>query len=96
MVFPSDKSLEPDGKGSLAHTMYVRSHQAYLPGEQRRCVESATNFSYYVCWPVALCGNGSFAHTQVCSIQVCFLREEQTSVLKCTRLYYLYPLGSVD
>ncbi len=36
IMFPSDKPPEPDGEGTLTHTLYVRSHGAYLPGEQRR------------------------------------------------------------
>lgn len=37
VVFPTDVPPEPDDKTNPAHQMYVRSHQAYLPGEQRRC-----------------------------------------------------------
>jgi hypothetical protein len=38
IMFPTDKEPEPDEEGTLTHTLYVRSHGAYLPGEQRRCV----------------------------------------------------------
>jgi hypothetical protein len=37
-VFSTDKPPELNEKDSHAHQMYVRSHQAYLPGEQRRYV----------------------------------------------------------
>jgi len=36
VVFPFDKPLETDDKDDPTHQLYVRSHQAYLPGEQRR------------------------------------------------------------
>lgn len=36
IVFPTDEPPELNEKDSEAHKMYVRSHQAYMPGEQRR------------------------------------------------------------
>ncbi len=34
-MFPTDQPPESEEEGSKAHELYVRSHQAYLPGEQR-------------------------------------------------------------
>jgi len=36
VVFPTTEPPEIDDKNTHAHQLYVRSHQAYLPGEQRR------------------------------------------------------------